>query len=139
MPLLTFYEGSPSDIIGAETFSEKDIEDALQQAARQFPSYIFVKHQIMLSEGKTTYAIKGTRIEGHLEETILEGLRPCLVKGHKALFHRWSAKAWPVAPSMMVGGPPGGQMSMTLALVEYENGIVHEAYPYEIVFTDKED
>lgn len=44
---------------------------------------------------------------------------------------------WVVEPSPMIGGHSGGQMSLTLAIVEYEDGTVHEAYPHEVVFTDK--
>ena len=62
--------------------------------------------------------------------------RPCIVKGRKALFHGWSNKAEVIPPSPMVGGHPGGQLSQTVALVEYEDGSVHEAYPSEVRFLD---
>jgi hypothetical protein len=62
--------------------------------------------------------------------------RPCWIKGRKALFHRWEEKRWVLEPSIMAGGHAGGQMSITLAIIEYEDGTVHEAYPYEIVFCD---
>ena len=65
-------------------------------------------------------------------------MRPCEVKGRKATFHKWEHKAWVLEPSPMVGGYPGGQMAMDLAIIEYEDGVVTECYPYEVKFTDKE-
>ncbi len=65
-------------------------------------------------------------------------MRTCEVKGRKAIFHKWQDKAWVVAPSPMIGGAPGGQMMITLAIIEYEDGVVTECYPHEIRFTDKE-
>jgi len=62
--------------------------------------------------------------------------RPCYVKKHKALFHRWEDKSWVVAASPMVGGTPAGQIKMTIGIVEYEDGSVHECYPDEIRFCD---
>lgn len=46
-------------------------------------------------------------------------LRPCIVKGRKALFHKWSVKS-----------------KETVAIIEYEDGAVTECYPYEIKFVD---
>lgn len=65
-------------------------------------------------------------------------MRPCEVKGRKATFHKWEHKAWVLKPSPMVGGHSGGQMAMDLAIIEYEDGVVTECYPYEVKFTDKE-
>lgn len=65
-------------------------------------------------------------------------LRPCLVKGKKHLFHCWDHIAQPVDASPLRGGHPGGQMSMTMALVEDEQGQVHEVYPGEVTFVDSE-
>lgn len=66
----------------------------------------------------------------------MTGLRPCLVGGKKHLFHRWSWRAWTIAPFPRVGGDPGGQGSVTMAIVEDENGQVHEVYPREVRFLD---
>lgn len=63
--------------------------------------------------------------------------RPCLVKGRKHLFHRWENRAWVAEPGIMVGSAPGGQCSMTLAIVEDEYGQVHEVYPREVRFIDE--
>ena len=63
-------------------------------------------------------------------------LRPCLVKGQKHLFHCWDQRMWVAEPSPMVGGSPGGQCSLMLAVVEDENGQVHEVYPREVRFLD---
>jgi len=65
-------------------------------------------------------------------------MRPCEVKGRKATFHKWSHKAWVIDAGLTIGSHPGGQASIVLGIVEYEDGTVHEAYPYEITFTDKE-
>lgn len=54
--------------------------------------------------------------------------RPCWIKGRKALFHRWEDKACQLST--------GNSEKLTLAIIEYEDGTVHEAYPYEIVFCD---
>lgn len=49
---------------------------------------------------------------------------------HKALFHCWSEKSW-IASAL-------GLQSQTVAIVEYEDGTVHEHLPQEIRFTDGE-
>lgn len=66
-------------------------------------------------------------------------LRPCLVKDKKALFHKWVEYSDVVAPSIMVGGAPGGVIKCTFAIVEYENGEVHRHYPEEIRFSDRKE
>ena len=63
-------------------------------------------------------------------------LRPCLVCGKKHLFHRWSWRAWTVPPSPLKGGDPGGQSSVTMAIVEDEFGQVSEVSPRDIRFID---
>lgn len=63
-------------------------------------------------------------------------LRPCLVKGRKHLFHCWDQRAWVVEPGIAVGSAPGGQCSLMMAVVEDENGQVHEVYPREVRFLD---
>ena len=65
-------------------------------------------------------------------------MRPCLVNGIKATFHKWMHKAWVVEPSPMIGGHPGGQMETDLAIIEYADGTVSQCSPIEIQFTDKE-
>lgn len=71
-----------------------------------------------------------------LEMKMTLELRPCLVKGRKHLFHRWDQRAWVVDPSTLPGGHPGGQCSLVMAIVEDENGQVHEVYPREVRFVD---
>lgn len=63
-------------------------------------------------------------------------LRPCIVKERKALFHKWSENSHIVQPSIMVGGHSGGVIKTTVGIIEYENGVVTECYPYEIKFVD---
>ena len=46
-------------------------------------------------------------------------VRPCIVGKQRALFHCWSQKH-----------------EMTVGIVEYSNGTVHETYPSEIRFVD---
>ena len=62
--------------------------------------------------------------------------RPCLVEGKKYLFHQWENLAWVVNASPLRGGHPGGQRSTTMAIVEDEDGRVHEVYPSKVKFID---
>lgn len=61
-------------------------------------------------------------------------LRPCIVKNRKALFHKWNDKSKILEPSPMVGGHGGGILKYTVGIIEYEDGVVTECYPYEIRF-----
>nr|DAG77276.1 MAG TPA: hypothetical protein [Caudoviricetes sp.] len=63
-------------------------------------------------------------------------IRPCLVGGKKHIFHQWENLAWVVNASPLRGGHPGGQRSLTMAIVEDENGQVHEVHPAEVEFID---
>lgn len=94
----------------------------------------------------------------------MDGLRPCIVRipekretlrdamsgnikrvtvqeaeERKGYFHKWSDRFWTIGESPMVGGYAAGQMSQTYAIVEYEDGTVHEHYPSEIRFTDRNE
>lgn len=62
--------------------------------------------------------------------------RPCLVKGRKALFHRFADEAHTVGESPLIGGHKGGQIWGVLAIVEFEDGTVQRVYPYEVYFLD---
>lgn len=62
--------------------------------------------------------------------------RPCLVHGQEALFHRWSVISNLVGASPLIGGHPGGTVSCTLGIVEFESGVIKEVAPKDIVFTD---
>jgi hypothetical protein len=75
-------------------------------------------------------------IKMHLSESCL---RPCIVGGKMAVFHRWADKAHVIPPGRTVGSHSGGQMRFLVGIVEYEDGTVCECYPYEIKFTDKEE
>ena len=55
---------------------------------------------------------------------------------HKALFHCWSHRSELYGASLMIGGHPVGQVSGTFAIVEYEDGTVHEVEPTQIRFVD---
>lgn len=84
-------------------------------------------------------------------------LRPCIVRKqksaayerympaakkpeeHKGYFHKWSERFWTIGESPMTGGHAAGQMSQTVAIVEYEDGTVHEHLPSEIQFMDREE
>ena len=54
----------------------------------------------------------------------------------KALFHFWNHKSELVGESLCYGGHPAGQISATFALVEYEDGTIHEVEPTQIRFVD---
>lgn len=62
--------------------------------------------------------------------------RPCYVEGKKALFHKWEDRSEIVSPSIMKGGHAGGVIRGTIAIVEFENGVVGEVYPHKIKFAD---
>lgn len=68
--------------------------------------------------------------------TITSELRPCIVNGKKALFHRWTDRSEIVAPSYMVGGHGGGVVKDTFALVEFEDGVIKECSCVGIKFCD---
>lgn len=57
-------------------------------------------------------------------------------KDIKALFHCWSHRSEVVGESCLHGGHPAGQVSSTFAIVEYEDGTVHEVEPWNIKFID---
>lgn len=82
-----------------------------------------------------TYTFKGMMQRlGFDQET---KRRPCLVGNHKHWFLRWQTRRWVVEPSPMVGGHPGGQCEVTMAIVEdMETGQVGEVYPREVRFLD---
>lgn len=69
-------------------------------------------------------------------------LRPCYidrsskkkVQKEKALFHGWSRISNVVEPSLMIGGAPGGTISYTTGIVEFEDGHVEEVFPETITF-----
>ena len=55
---------------------------------------------------------------------------------HKALFHCWSHRSEVVGESALRGGHSAGQISATFAIVEYEDGTIHEVEPTQIRFVD---
>ena len=71
----------------------------------------------------------------------MSNTRPCIIRVDKkksiqATFHRFCEHAYVAEPSPMIGGAPGGQISMPVAIVEYEDGTVHYVEPSQITFTD---
>lgn len=64
------------------------------------------------------------------------GLRPCYVRGKKALFHKWVQRRELLSSSIARGGHNGGEVELTLAIVEFENGQASEAHPRDIRFAD---
>lgn len=65
------------------------------------------------------------------EITVKMEMRPCMVKGRKALFHRWISRSEIVEPSISGGG---GFTAWTAAIVEYEDGTCAEVAPQHIKF-----
>lgn len=57
-------------------------------------------------------------------------------KNIKALFHCWNFRSELYDASPLIDGHPGGQVSGTFAIVEYEDGTVHEVEPTQIRFVD---
>ena len=77
--------------------------------------------------------------------TIEKELRPCIIripdkkkqfKEMKALFHCWDFRSEVIGESYLRGGHPAGQISATFAIVEYEDGAIHEVEPTQIRFLD---
>ena len=65
--------------------------------------------------------------------------RPCYIEGKKAMFHQWINRAQIAPPSMMVGGPAGGQLWDVFGLVEMEDGSMKQVNPYMVKFADGGD
>lgn len=57
-------------------------------------------------------------------------------KDVNGLFHCWSNRSEVVGESYLRGGHPAGQVSSTFAIVEFEDGTVHEVEPCNIRFID---
>lgn len=70
--------------------------------------------------------------------TIRMETRPCIARGKKATFHRWSDRSEIIEPAIAVGGHSGGVMRWTVAIVEYEDGQVGEVLPRDIQFIHDE-
>lgn len=64
--------------------------------------------------------------------------RPCMVRGQRAMFHRWTDSARPVVPRGMEEDDeaPRYQTHHVHAMVEYEDGSIDRVWPYEVVFVD---
>ena len=63
-------------------------------------------------------------------------VRPIYYQNKKALFHKWSTVSRIVEPSVLRGGHGGGVISMTVAIIETEDGKIHEVAPTDIWFAD---
>lgn len=65
-------------------------------------------------------------------------LRPCIVGGRRAIFHRWVNSAHPVPPKGMEINESTRyfQFRRTDGLVEFEDGSIERVYPNEILFVD---
>lgn len=75
---------------------------------------------------------------GVIEESLPQttGLRPCYAHGKKALFHKWVQRRELISSSIARGGHNGGEVELTLAIVEFENGQACELHPRDIRFAD---
>lgn len=63
-------------------------------------------------------------------------VRPCIVDGRKALWHRWVEVRQCISAGLTVmNDHPGGFISDTLALVEYEGGDVAKVPVSAVRFT----
>lgn len=88
-----------------------------------------------------TFHIDGREVMRHAgltpsENAATAGLRPCYVKGAKALFHKWVQRRELISSSIARGGHNGGEVELTLAIVEFENGQAYEVQPRDIRFAD---
>lgn len=57
-------------------------------------------------------------------------------KERRAFFHLFTTRAYPIEPSPLRGGHPGGQVSEAVAIVEYEDGTVDTVEPSRVRFLD---
>lgn len=73
---------------------------------------------------------------GKADITIRQDVRPCTINGIKALWHRWVNVSRIVPPSNLRGGHNGGVIADTLALVEYETGLVRMVEAQKVHFLD---
>lgn len=66
------------------------------------------------------------------------GLRPCIAKGRRAFFHRWADSARPGVPRGVEETEEMEyfQIYSVHGIVEYEDGTVDRAWPFDIRFID---
>lgn len=64
--------------------------------------------------------------------------RPCWVRGKKALFHQWVNSARPVLRNVekVDENAQHYQLSLTHAVVEFEDGTVERVWPQDVKFAD---
>lgn len=66
-------------------------------------------------------------------------LRPCIVDGQKALFHRWTDSAGPKTPRGLEAETDTAYQRWNVhGIVEFENGVITRVWPSEIQFADTE-
>ena len=70
--------------------------------------------------------------------TLAPELRPCWVKGKRALFHRWADSARPATPRGVdeEENEPKHQVWSVHGIIEFEDGTVERVWPYNIQFAD---
>ena len=74
---------------------------------------------------------------------MIKELRPCVVQldnnEMRAWFHCWDHRRQTVDTSPLRGGHSGGEIVITLGVVELENGQINEVYPSQIKFLDTQE
>lgn len=63
--------------------------------------------------------------------------RFCEVNKQLCYFHCWEHSATVVAPSLMIGGDPGGQLSCIVGIVETPDGFIKRVPIEDIRFCDE--
>lgn len=63
-------------------------------------------------------------------------LRPCKVNDLNALFHMWYVQKDVIGASALVGGHPGGEVTLLRGLVELKGGEMILVRPEQIIFID---
>lgn len=71
---------------------------------------------------------------------VKQELRPCMVNGRRALFHRWADGARPVTPRGVEADETTQryQLYNVHGIVEYEDGEVARVWPSDIRFIDSD-
>ena len=70
--------------------------------------------------------------------SITTHLRTCRYMNENYLFHCFGQYSYVRSQSILVGGPPAGQISRVIALIEDETGNIKAVEPEMITFTDNE-
>lgn len=108
----------------------KDIKESLEELIA-LKAHEEKEHQFCKNICEPRYKAEVKRLQQNST-----GFRPCYVRDAKALFHKWVQRRELLSSSIARGGHNGGEVELTLAIVEFENGQAYEVHPRDIRFAD---